>query len=159
KTAATATPVPSNKLAITGSTTLLPVAQKAVEAFKQLKPEITISLNGGGSQAGINGLKDGYADIGMSSREVKPEKKVKFDKKNIKTKETIVAWDGIIPIVHLSNPVKDLTLAQLKDIYTGKITDWQQVGGKKGPIVVISRYATSGTHEIWAELVLNNEPV
>jgi phosphate transport system substrate-binding protein len=125
KTAATPTPAPSNKLAITGSTTLLPVAQKATEAFKQRKPEITVTLNGGGSQAGINGLKDGYADIGMSSRELKPEEKVRFEKKNIKTKETIVAWDGIIPIVHPSNPVKNLTLAQLKDIYTGKVTDWQ----------------------------------
>jgi phosphate transport system substrate-binding protein len=64
-----------------------------------------------------------------------------------------------MPIVHPSNPIKNLTIAQLKDIYTGKITDWQEVGGKKGAIVVVARDFTSGTHEAWAELVLNNEPV
>jgi phosphate transport system substrate-binding protein len=160
KSAATPTPAPSNKIAIIGSTTLLPVAQKAVEAFQKQKPEIKISLTGGGSLSGINGLVDGYADIAMSSRKMNAEEKDKMKQKRGTTaKETIVAWDGIIPIVHPSNPVKNLTIAQLKDIYTGKVTDWGQVGGKKGGIIVVSRDFTSGTHEAWAELVLNNEPV
>jgi phosphate transport system substrate-binding protein len=155
----TSTPAPSNKLAIFGSTTLLPVAQKAVEAFQKRQPGIKTSLNGGGSLSGINALTDGYGDIAMSSRVLTKEEKEKLQKKKIATKETIVAWDGIIPITHPSNPVKDLTLAQLKDIYTGKITDWKQVGGKQGAIVIFARDFTSGTHEAWAELVLNNEPV
>jgi phosphate transport system substrate-binding protein len=160
KSAPTPTPAPSNKLAIYGSTTLLPIAQKAVEEFQKRKPEIKISLTGGGSLSGINALVDGYADVAMSSREMKKEEKEKMQqKRGIPAKETIVAWDGIIPIVHPSNPVKNLTIAQLKDIYTGKVTDWEQVGGKKGAIVVVSRDFTSGTHEAWAELVLNNEPV
>jgi phosphate transport system substrate-binding protein len=160
RSAATPTPAPSNKLAIYGSTTLLPIAQKAVEAFQKRKPEIKISLTGGGSLSGINALVDGYADIAMSSRAMKDEEKEKMQQKRGKpAKETIVAWDGIIPIVHPSNPVKNLTIAQLKDIYTGKVTDWGQVGGKRGAIIVVSRDFTSGTHEAWAELVLNNEPV
>jgi phosphate transport system substrate-binding protein len=160
RSAATPTPAPSNKLAIVGSTTLLPIAQKAVEAFQKRKPEIKVTLTARGSLSGINGLVDGYADIAMSSREMKKEEKEKMQqKRGTAAKETIVAWDGIIPIVHPSNPVKNLTIAQLKDIYTGKVTDWGQVGGKKGDIIVVSRDFTSGTHEAWAELVLNNEQV
>lgn len=159
KTASTPTPAPSNQMMIVGSTTLLPVAQKAVEAFQKRKPGIKITLTGGGSQIGINSLVDGLSDIAMSSREMKEEEKEKLRKKRAEAKGNIVAWDGIVPIVHPSNPVKNLTIAQLKDIYTGKVTDWQEVGGKKGPIAVISRDTTSGTHEAWSELVLNHESV
>src|SRR5262249_30633036 len=106
-----------------------------------------------------NSLTDGNSDIAMSSRELKKEEKEKLHTRKRDAKETIVAWDGIIPIVHPSNPVSNLTLTQLKDIYTSKVTDWQQVGGKPGKIIVVSRNYTSGTHEIWAELVLHHEPV
>ena len=155
------TPAPSNQMVIVGSTTLLPVAQKAVDAFKKRKqdPKININIQGGGSQTGINALVDGISDIAMSSRELKEEEKEKLRKKRTEAKGHIVAWDGIVPIVHTSNPVKNLTIAQLKDIYTGKVTDWKDVGGKKGSIVVLSRDTTSGTHEVWSEMVLNHEPV
>src|SRR5215510_1905045 len=159
KTAPSPTPAPSNQMVIVGSTTLLPVAQKAVDAFKKRKLGIKINITGGGSQTGINALVDGISDIAMSSRELKEEEKEKLRKKRMEAKGHIVAWDGIVPIVHPSNPVKNLTIAQLKDIYTGKVTDWKDVGGKKGAIVVLSRDSTSGTHEVWAEIVLNHEPV
>jgi len=160
KTASSPTPAPSNQMVIVGSTTLLPVAQKAVDAFKKRKQEkININITGGGSQTGINALVDGISDIAMSSRELKEEEKEKLRKKRVEAKGHIVAWDGIVPIVHPSNPVKNLTIAQLKDIYTGKVTDWKEVGGKKGSIVILSRDNTSGTHEVWAEIVLNHEPV
>ncbi len=158
-TASTPTPAISNKVVIIGSTTLLPAAQKAVEAFRKQKPEAEISLTGGGSMAGINALTDKIADIAMSSRQLKEEEKTKLNKRNLEVKEHIVAWDGIVPIVHPSNPVKNLTTDQLKGIFTGKITDWQEVGGRKGPIILVSRDFTSGTHEIWAELALDNQPV
>jgi phosphate transport system substrate-binding protein len=161
KTASSPTPAPSNQMVIVGSTTLLPVAQKAVDAFKKRKQDSKISINiqGGGSQIGINALVDELADIAMSSRELKEEEKEKLKAKKLEAKGHIVAWDGIVPIVHPSNPVKNLTIAQLKDIYTGKVTDWKDVGGKKGSIIVLSRDATSGTHEVWSERVLNQEPV
>ncbi len=155
----TATPAPSDKLVLSGSTTLLPIAQKAVEAFQKRKPEVKITLNNIGSLTGINALIAGYADIALSSRQLKKEEKEKLHAKKRDAKETIVAWDGIIPIVHPSNPVSNLTLAQLKDIYTGKITNWQEVGGKPGKIVLVARDFTSGTHEAWADLVLHNEDV
>jgi phosphate transport system substrate-binding protein len=159
KTASAPTPASSNRMVIVGSTTLLPVAQKAVEAFQKRKPEIKINLTGEGSQIGINALVDGICDIAMSSRDLKEEEKGRLSKKKAEAKGHIVAWDGIVPIVHPTNPVKNLTIAQLKDIYTGKVTDWKDVGGKKGAIVVVSRDATSGTHDAWSELVLNHEPV
>ena len=149
KTTSAPTPAPSNRMVIVGSTTLLPVAQKAVEAFQKRKPEIKINLTGGGSQIGINALVDGICDIAMSSRNLKEEEKEKLSKKRAEAKEYIVAWDGIVTIVHPTNPVKNLTIAQLKDIYTGKATDWKDVGGKKGAIVVVSRDTSSGTHEAW----------
>src|SRR5262249_51317392 len=120
KTASSPTPAPSNQMVIVGSTTLLPVAQKAADAFKKRKQGININLTGGGSQIGINALVDGISDIAMSSRELKEEEKEKLRKKRIEAKGHIVAWDGIVPIVHPSNPVQNLTSAQLKDIYTGK---------------------------------------
>jgi phosphate transport system substrate-binding protein len=159
KTAPAPTPAPSDHMVIVGSTTLLPVAQKAVEAFHKRKPGFKINLQGGGSQIGINALVDGICDIAMSSRDLKEEEKEKLRKKSVEVKGHIVAWDGIVPIVHPTNPVKNLTISQLKDIYTGKVTDWKDVGGKQGAIVVISRDTTSGTHDAWSELVLNHEPV
>ncbi len=160
RTGSAPTPAPSNKLAILGSTSLLPVVQKAVDAFQKQHPNVTVSLTGGGSLIGINAFVDGASDIAMSSRGMTSEEKEKLRKKQRTTaRETIVAWDGIVPIVHRSNPVKNLSLAELKDIYTGKVADWQQVGGRKGAIVVIARDFTSGTHEDWAGLVMNNEAV
>jgi phosphate transport system substrate-binding protein len=153
------TPAPSNKLTIIGSTTLFPIAAKAVEVLHQRKPELQITLQPGGSLAGINALTDGLADVAMSSRELKSDEKAKLKAKRIAIRETIVGWDGITPIVHPTNPVTNLTIAQLKDIYTGKVTDWKQVGGKPGVIVIVARDFTSGTHEAWDDLVLNKEPV
>jgi phosphate transport system substrate-binding protein len=100
KTASSPTPAPSNQMVIVGSTTLLPVAQKAVEAFQKRKQGIKINITGGGSQTGINALVDGISDIAMSSRELKEEEKEKLRKKRIEAKGHIVAWDGIVPIVH-----------------------------------------------------------
>ena len=93
---ATSTPVPSNKLGIFGSTTLLPVAQKAVEAFQKRRPEIKVSLTSGGSLSGINALTDGYGDIAMSSRELKKEEKEKLQKKNYSCKS--LSSDVIKPV-------------------------------------------------------------
>lgn len=159
KPVAKGTPQPSNKLSIMGSTTLFPIVEKGVEAFKKRQPAVNVTLAAGGSLAGINGFKDGYADIAMSSRELTREERATLKRKNIVAKETVVAWDGIVPIVHPSNPVKDLTIAQLKDIYTGKITNWKALGGKPEAIKVVARDFSSGTHEAWAHLVLNNESV
>src|SRR5262245_44909253 len=106
KTASTPTTAPSNQMVIVGSTTLLTFAQMSVEAVRKRKPEIKINLTGCVSQIGIYALVDGICDIAMSSRNMNEEEKEKLRKKRAEAKGHIVAWDGIVPIVHPTNPVK-----------------------------------------------------
>ncbi|HPI22431.1 MAG TPA: phosphate ABC transporter substrate-binding protein, partial [Spirochaetota bacterium] len=102
---------------------------------------------------------DGTCDIGNSSREMKGNEIEEAKKKGVTPKEIVAAYDMIVPIVHPKNPVKDLTMDQLKGIYDGSINDWSTVGGTPGAIVVISRDTSSGTYEIWHEKVLKKKDV
>jgi len=147
----------SNRVTINGSTTVVPIGQKTVEVFNRKHPEVKISISGTGSGDGIKALLDGTTDIAMSSREMEGSEKQQTTAKGINLKEQVIAWDGIVPIVNPENPVTNLTLAQLKDIYTGKVTDWKDVGGKPGTIVVVSRDSSSGTYKSWGEMVLGKE--
>lgn len=143
-----------SKIVIKGSTTVLPITQKAVEAYTKINKSVSISVSGGGSGNGIKALIDGSTDIANSSREIK-EKEVELAKsKGIETREITIAYDMIVPVVHPSNPVKNLTLNQLKGIYDGSITNWKQLGGNDSKIVVISRDTSSGTYEVWHESVM-----
>ena len=143
---------------VNGSTTVLPIMQKIVEAFMKANPDVKISVSGGGSGNGIKSLIDNTTDIAMASRAMK-EKEVKLaDSKGVKAKEFAVAIDAIIPVVNPANPLKDITLAQLKDIFMGKVKSWKDLGGS-GPVVVISRDTSSGTYETWEKLVMKKERV
>ncbi len=149
----------SKTITIKGSTTVLPIAQACAEAYMNQHSDVTISVQGGGSGVGIASIIDGTADIGDSSRNIK-EKEVKLAReKGVDIYENVVAIDGIAVIVHPSNQVDSLTKQQIKDIYTGKISNWSDVGGKKGKIVVISRDSASGTFETFNELALDKEKV
>lgn len=117
------------KVVIKGSTTVLPITMKAIEAFKSVKPEIGISVEGSGSGNGIKALLDGTCDIANSSREMKPEEKEKGKSSKMKIREITIAYDMIVPIVHPSNKIKNLSKDQLKQIFDGTITNWKQVGG------------------------------
>ena len=144
---------------IKGSTTVLPVAQTTLEAYMKAHPGVNISLSGGGSGEGIKALIDKSTDIATSSREIK-DKEVELAKsKGINPVAHTVAIDAIVPIVHPKNRVKDLTIDQLSQIYQGKITNWEEVGGDNLQIVVVSRDSSSGTFESWGHLVLNNAKV
>jgi len=146
-------------LTINGSTTVLPIAQKCVEAFMKANPGTTISLSGGGSSNGIKALIDGSTDIANASRFIK-EKEVKMAvEKGIYPVPFGVAYDSIIPVVHPSNPLTNLSTDQLKDIYAGKIKNFKEVGGPDLEIVVVSRDTSSGTYETWEEKVLKGERV
>lgn len=149
----------ANKVVIKGSTTVLPITQKAAEAFKSVNPKIRISVSGSGSGDGIKSIIEGTCDIANSSREMKPEEIASAQKINVKIKEILVAYDMIVPVVHPSNPVKNLTMDQLKGIYDGTITNWKQVGGKDETIVVVSRDTSSGTYEIWEKKVMKKAKV
>ncbi len=148
-----------NRIVIKGSTTVLPIAQAAAEAFMKKNPGVNISISGGGSGDGIKALIDKTTDIADSSREMRPEEVSLAKSKGIKPVANKVAVDSIVPIVHSGNPVSNLTIEQLSLIYQGKIRNWNEVGGEKRQIVVISRDTSSGTYETWEQKVLHGAKV
>jgi phosphate transport system substrate-binding protein len=154
-----AAPAAADDIAITGSTTVLPIAQKAAEVFMKKNTAAKISVAGTGSGDGIKAIIDGTADIGNSSREMKAKEEDLAQSKGVKPKQFVVALDCIVPVVNPANPVKDLSLMQLKDIYNGKIKNWKEVGGEDTPVVVVSRDSSSGTFEVWNEHVLGKDRV
>ncbi len=148
-----------NNLIIKGSTTVLPIAQIAAEEFMDKNPKTTISVQGGGSGVGIASLIDKTADIADSSRKMKAGEIAKAKASGVNPYENVIAVDGIAVVVHPSNPVNNLTREQIKAIYTGKISSWSELGGKKAKIVVVSRDTSSGTFESFYELALDKEKV
>ena len=149
----------AGELVINGSTTVLPIVQKASEAFARENPSTSVSLSGGGSGNGIKALVDGLTHIAMSSRDIKPSEVELAKNKGIAPNRIAVAVDAIVPVVNPANRVKALSLAQLKDIYEGKIRNWKEVGGANAPIVVVSRDTSSGTFETWESLVMKKARV
>ena len=155
----TSTVVLAGNLVIKGSTTVLPIAQKVAEAYMKQHPDVKISISGGGSGNGIKALIDGSTDIADSSRFIKPKEVSLAVEKGAYPVPFAVAYDCIVPVVHPSNSVNNLTMAQLKAIYMGEVKNWKALGGPDRPIVVISRDTSSGTYEVWAKKVMNKERV
>lgn len=149
----------AQQVIINGSTTVLPVVQKAGEAFMASHAGTELSISGGGSGNGIKALIEKQCDVAMSSRDIKDKEKDAAAKNGITPLRTAIAIDAIVPVVHPANKVGALTLAQLRDIYTGKVTNWKDLGGEDAQIVAISRDTSSGTFESWEELVMNKERV
>lgn len=149
----------ADEIVVNGSTTVLPIMQKVSEAYMAANPNVQIALSGGGSGNGIKALLDGLANIAMSSRDIKGSEKELAAKKGINPVRTAVAVDALVPVVNPKNPITELSLSQLKDIYTGKITNWKEVGGADANIVVVSRDTSSGTYETWEELVMKKAKV
>ena len=137
----------SGTVSTDGSTSMQKVIGALGEAFMEANPDVTFTYNPTGSGTGIQAVSEGRCDIGLSSRALKAEEK---DSGLI---ETILAYDGIAVIVNPENPVSDLTLAQIADIYTGKITNWSEIGGDDAEIVLIGREAGSGTRSGFEEIV------
>ncbi|MGC9361525.1 MAG: PstS family phosphate ABC transporter substrate-binding protein [Candidatus Syntrophosphaera sp.] len=148
-----------SQITCAGSTTVLPIAQATAEAFMDKYPQINISIRGGGSGVGIASLMNGTVDIANASRPMKSKELADARSKGMDPKPYALALDAIAVITHKSNPVKGLSIDQIKDIYTGKITNWSSVGGPKLPIVVISRDVSSGTFEVFNEKALEGEKV
>jgi phosphate transport system substrate-binding protein len=146
-------------IAVKGSTTVQPIMQKAVEAFMALNKGIAISISASGSGDGAKALIDGSTPLAMLSREMKASEIKLAQEKGVNPKQIVVAYDCITPVVNSANGVKNLTMAQLKDIYTGKVTNWKEVGGADMAISVVSRDSSSGTFEFWNEHVLKKERV
>ncbi|MBK7203798.1 PstS family phosphate ABC transporter substrate-binding protein [Candidatus Amarolinea dominans] len=138
----------------TGSDTLVNLALAWAERYMPAHPGVRISVTGGGSGTGIAALINGTTDIANASRAMKQEEFDAARKNGITPIEFAVARDAIAVVVNPSNPVNGLTLAQISDIYQGKITNWRQVGGEDRPIVLLSRESNSGTYVYFLENVL-----
>ena len=149
----------AGNIVIKGSTTVLPIAQKVAEAYMKQNPDVKISISGGGSGNGIKALIDGSTDIADSSRFIKTKEVKLAVEKGRYPVPFAVAYDCIVPVVHSSNSLKNITMAQLKDIYMGKIKNWKEIGGPDRPVVVISRDTSSGTYEVWHKKVLKKQRV
>jgi phosphate transport system substrate-binding protein len=145
---------PKGAVQIKGSDTMVNLGQAWAEAYMNKHPDANISVTGGGSGVGIAALINGDTDIAESSREMKPEEIEQAKKKGREPKEFTVAQDGLSVIVNPSNPANKLTINQLSGIYTGKITNWRQVGGRDAPIVALSRDRSSGSHVFFLEHVV-----
>jgi len=138
----------------TGSDTLVNLALAWAERYMGEHPDVRISVTGGGSGTGIAALINRTVDIANASREMKQEEIDTARKNGFEPVQHTVARDAIAVVVHPSNPVNGLTLQQLSDIYTRKITNWKQVGGEDRPIVLLSRESNSGTHVYFLENVI-----
>jgi len=142
---------------IKGSDTVLPLTQKEAEVYMKKNGNTSIMVTGGGSGVGISALLSGTTDIAQSSRSLKLDEKMKLNDAGKAFKETIIAYDALAVIVNPANKVTKLTREQLEGIFTGKITNWKEVGGDDNKMVVYSRETSSGTYEFFKEHVLNKK--
>lgn len=145
---------PSTYIENKGSDTIVNLALAWAETYQAEHPEVRISVTGGGSGTGIASLINGTVDIANASRQIKEEEIASAQANGIEPVEHIIARDAIAVIVNPENPVSQLTLKQISDMYSGKINNWSEVGGEDRPIVRLSRETNSGTHVYFLETVL-----
>lgn len=137
-----------------GSDTIVNLALAWAERYQSDHPDVRISVTGGGSGTGIAALINGTVDLANASRQIKQEEIDQAQANGVEPVEHTIARDAIAVIVHPENPVSELTLKQISDIYSGKYNNWMEVGGEDRPIVRLSRETNSGTHVYFLETVL-----
>ncbi len=143
-----------NSIQIKGSDTMVNLSQAWAEKYMQENPGDFVAVTGGGSGTGISSLISGTCDIANASRSIKGKEITLAKAKGINPYEIKVGLDGLAVVVNPGNPVGKLTAQQLADIFTGKITNWKDVGGKDEKIVILSREVNSGTHVYFKEHIL-----
>jgi len=148
-----------NSIQVKGSDTMVNLGQAWAEKYMEKNTGDFVAVTGGGSGTGLSSLISGTCDIAMSSRNIKEKEFALAQQKGINPNEIKVALDGLAVVVNPGNPISKLTLAQLADIFTGRLTNWKDIGGKDEKIVVLSREVNSGTHVYFKEHVLRkNDP-
>lgn len=136
-----------------GSTSIQPFAEMLAEEYNTLDPNYYVEVQGGGSTAGLQAVANHIAEIGMCSRALTPEETEIYD-------PIVIAWDGLAVVVHPDNPIRELSLEQIRQVFDGSITDWSQLpGGGQGPIRVITREEGSGTREAFQKLVMHDRRI
>jgi phosphate transport system substrate-binding protein len=152
-----AAPAQAGTVTVKGSDTMVVLGQRWAEEYMKKNPKTTIQVTGGGSGTGISALINGTTDVCEASRSMKDaEKKQLAEKAGSPPIETVVAKDGLSVYVNESNPLNELTMDQLKAIFTGKVTSWKEVGGPDSKIIPYSRENSSGTYVFFKEHVLSN---
>jgi phosphate transport system substrate-binding protein len=135
------------KISIAGSSTVKPVVEKAVKSFKTQHPDVDFVVGGGGSGHGVKSAGKGEVQIGMASRNIKDKETAQFpDLKPVK-----IGIDGIAIVVNKKNPINSITSDQVRDIFTGKITNWKDLGGEDAPIALISTNSHHGTFDAFCK--------
>jgi phosphate transport system substrate-binding protein len=149
----------ADSIVIDGSTTVGPIAKAFAEYYMSLNPDVNITVSESGSGNGAKSLINGVCDVADMSRFMKDKEFKAAVEAGIAPVAHVVALDGLPILVHPSNPVRGLTVAQVRDIYMGNITNWKQVGGPDKEIVVVSRDTNSGTYETFEKLVMKKERI
>lgn len=148
----------AENITVKGSDTLVILAQKWAEVYMSKHPEAKIQVTGGGSGIGFAALQNNTTDIADASRPIKAAEKAACIKAFGKTpREYKVALDGLSVYVHADNPINELSIEQLEKIFTGKVTNWKDIGGSDAPITVYSRENSSGTYEFFKEHILKGQ--
>jgi len=139
------------EITIAGSTSVQPFADKWAEVFMSEHPGCAVNVQGGGSSAGIQAAKSGAADIGTSSRDLKPDEK--------DLTEIVIARDGLAVIVHPENPISGLSIDQVRQVFTGEIPGWKYLGAANAAVTVVTREEGSGTRGAFQELVMGKSRI
>ena len=156
-TALVMTSAKAANITVKGSDTMVRLGQRWAEEYMKKFPKSVIQVSGGGSGTGIAALMNGTTDICMASRDMKPKEYSDAKAKGLAVQRISVALDGIAIFLHKENPVNELTIAQLKAIYTGELTNWKAVGGNDATIIIYGRENNSGTYAYFKEHVLQDE--
>jgi phosphate transport system substrate-binding protein len=143
---------PREHLTLAGSTSLQPVTERWADAYRARRPDVFVSVQGGGSTAGVRAALEGAAQIGLSSRALTPVESSRLS-------VVAVARDGIVLVVHPENPVRDLTLRDLRAIYAGNVRDWSSLRGRAARITAITREEGSGTRAAFEQLVMAGQTI
>jgi len=146
-------------LVIRGSTTLYPSIRPCVDHFLEQHPGMRITLTAEGSGSGIAALLDDQADIAMSSRPLRPEEESLIETRHLEIERYPLGQDGIAIIVHPKNPIEDVALSDLHGMYTGAISSWAEIGGRKDMMIPISRDVSSGTYVVFRNYVLQSQDI
>lgn len=152
-------PVYADELKIAGSTTINPLMQEIAQAYMSENKDVRVSISAVGSGQGIKLLLDNQVEMAMSSRYLNEKEIQQAAGMGIQLVPFRIAYDSIIPIVHRSNPVKNLSTRQLQKIYSGQLRNWKELNGQDSKIHVISRENTSGTYAVWNEKIMVGKPL
>ncbi len=147
------------ELVIDGSTTVGPISKAFAEYFMEENPGVNVTVSESGSGNGIKSLINGACDIGQASRWMKEGEFKAAVENGVFPVAHVVGLDGLAPVVHPANPVGNLTLDEIRDIYAGEIRNWNEVGGPNMGIVKVSRDTNSGTYGVWQDVVMRGKDI